>query len=103
VDIQRAYRARLAAAGKIVTIVDRDVLADQTMFAGLREKLHDALLKLERQDQEVARLEARNHHLENELKRVERHNLNVLKELIELRKAAGPAVRTRLRAKSRAK
>jgi hypothetical protein len=38
-------------------------------------------------------LKARNHWLENELQRVERHNLNILKELIELRKAAATLYR----------
>jgi hypothetical protein len=99
-EIQRAYRARLAAAGKVVTIVDRDVLADQTMFESLRERLQAALSKLELQDQQMARLTARNTHIENELKRVEQHNLNLLKDNIVLKQAAAPTVRARRRAKT---
>jgi hypothetical protein len=45
----------------------------------MRERLHDALLKLELRDEEVARLPARNHQVENELKRVEQDNI-VLKQ-----------------------
>jgi hypothetical protein len=99
-EIQRAYRARLAAAGKVLKLVDADAAADLAMVAAMREKLHDALLKLELRDEEVARLAARNHQVENELTRVEQCNLNILKELIELRKAAAPSARARPRAKS---
>jgi hypothetical protein len=76
----------LKAAGR----VDADVLADQTMFEGLRERLYAALSKLELREQDVARqtLTAHNAFLENELKRVERHNLNILEEMIVLKKAA---------------
>lgn len=102
-EVQRAYRARLAAAGKVVAIVDRDVLDDQTMFRDLREKLHAALLKLELREQYVAQLEQRNGQLEAELKRVERHNLNLLKDIIVLKKAAAPPVRARPRAKPQTK
>jgi hypothetical protein len=67
--------------------------------------LHDALLKLELRDEEAARLTARNHQVENELKRVEQHNLNLLKDNIVLKqKATAPATRTQQpRAKSRAR
>jgi hypothetical protein len=103
-EIQRAYRARLKAAGKIVAIVDADVLADQTMFQGIRERLHAALSKLELREQDVARLTARNAYLENELKRVEQHNTNALKEIIVLKQqATAPAARVRPRSKSQAK
>jgi hypothetical protein len=101
-EIQRAYRARLKAAGKIVAIVDADVLADQTMFENLRERLHAALSKVERCEQDVARLEQRNAYLENELKRIERHHTNAMKDIVVLKQqAAVPAARPR--AKSRAK
>jgi hypothetical protein len=101
-EIQRAYRARLAAAGKVLKLVDADAVDDLAMVGRLRERLHNALLKLELQEQEVARLTARNHWLENEMKRVEQHNLNILKDLIVLRKeqAAAPSARARPRAKS---
>ncbi len=51
----------------------------------MREKLHNALLKLGRREQDVARLEARNAYLEGELKLQERHHTNTLKEVIVLR------------------
>jgi hypothetical protein len=63
------------------------------MFEGLRERLRATLLKLDLRDEEVARLTARNAYLEGELKRVEQHNLNILKELIVLKRAAVPAKR----------
>jgi hypothetical protein len=100
-EIQRAYRARLKAAGKVVTIVDAEAAADLAMLDRMRERLHDALSKLEMREQDVARLTERNTYLENEMKRVEQHNLNILKEVIVLRQAAGPSVRPR--SKSRTK
>jgi hypothetical protein len=51
----------------------------------MRTNLHDALVKLEVRDQDVARLEARTAHLERELKLQERHITNALKEVITLR------------------
>jgi hypothetical protein len=100
-EVQRAYRARLAAAGKVFKLIDAAAIADLAMVDRIRERLNGALLQLELRDQDVARLESRNVYLERELKRVERHNLNILKELIELKKAAAPSVRAR--ARSRAK
>jgi hypothetical protein len=104
-ELQRAYRARLAAAGKVLKLVNADAVVDLAMVGRLRERLHNALLKLELQEQEVTRLTARNHWLENEIRRVEQHNTNVLKEVIVLRKeqAAAPSARARPRAKSHAK
>jgi hypothetical protein len=107
VEIQRAYRARLKAAGKVLKLVDAGAIADfnpdtevicsKELLATLRDDLHDALIKLELRDQDAARFEARNHWLENELKRVEQYNTNVLKEVILLRKeqVAAPFARTR--------
>jgi hypothetical protein len=89
-DIQRAYRARLAEAGRVVRLVDAypagafDREARQA-FEDIREKPNNALSELERREQDVGRLEARNAYLESELKRVEQHNTNVLKEVITLR------------------
>jgi hypothetical protein len=51
----------------------------------MRDDLRSALLKLERRDQDVARLETRNAYLEGELKLQERHITNTLKEVITLR------------------
>jgi hypothetical protein len=105
--VQRAYRARLAAAGKVVRIVDTlavdaaaprvalapvpdfdpatQMISDRAMFTDMRDKLHNALLKLELREQDVQRLAQRNAYLEGELKLQEQHHTNSLKELITLR------------------
>jgi hypothetical protein len=76
-EVQRAYRERLKAS--------RISPAD---LADLHERFRVTLLKLELREQEVARLTARNAYLENELRRVEQHNTNILKEVITLKQAA---------------
>lgn len=108
VEIQRAYRARLAAAGKVVKIVDtttvspapvnpalaampnfdpaRDGIYDRAEVEAMRERLHNALLKLEIRDGEVARLETRNAYLEGELRLLGQHHTNALKANIVLKK-----------------
>src|ERR1700731_3180438 len=70
VEIQRAYRARLAAAGKAVRLVDivlgsaapaspalasipgfdpaTQLVCDRQAFEGMRKKLHNTLLEVER-------------------------------------------------------
>jgi hypothetical protein len=117
VEVQRAYRARLAAAGKVVRIVDaaavdpvppRATLAsvpdfdpatqpicDRVTFVDMRDQLHNALLKLELREQDVQRLEQRNAYLEGELKLQAQHHTNSLKDLITLRQqlAETPAKR----------
>jgi hypothetical protein len=92
-EIQRAYRARLAAAGKILKLVDAEAIADLAMLDRMREQLHDALSKLERRDQEVVRLEQRVVHLEAELKREERLHGNALKEIVTLKQMAAQSAR----------
>jgi hypothetical protein len=90
VEVQRAYHARLAAAGKIVRVVDAipasPALASipGTEFEAMRERLHNALLRLELREQDVARLEQRNAYLEGELKLQGQHHTNALKEVITL-------------------
>jgi hypothetical protein len=108
VEIQRAYRARLVAAGKVVRIVDavtlspaqsnpalaamsdfdpaRDGVYDREMVAGLRDQLHNALLKAERLEGDIARLTARNVDLEGELILQHQHHTNSLKANIVLKK-----------------
>lgn len=105
--MQRAYRARLKAAGKVVKVVDAvpgnpasasvarplvpdfdpatQMICDRALFEGVRERLHTALLKIERQGQEVERLETRNAYLEAELRREEQRHTNTLKEIITLK------------------
>jgi hypothetical protein len=97
----------LAAAGKVVRIVDaavpgpatagdalgptpdfdptRDGIYERAMFEKMRDDLRHVLLKLELAQEDVARLEQRNAYLEGELKLLERHHTNSLKELITLR------------------
>jgi hypothetical protein len=101
-EIQRAYRARLAAEGKIVRLVDaasaspalasipgfdpaRQLNCDRKTNKGMRNNLHNALVKLNVREQDVARLETRNAYLESELKLQDRHITNTLKEVITLR------------------
>jgi hypothetical protein len=107
VEIQRAYRARLAAAGKVVKIVNaatvspapvnpasaampdfdpaRDGVYEREMVETMRDDLYNALLKLEIRDGEVARLETRNAYLEGELRLQAQHHTNALKANIVLK------------------
>jgi hypothetical protein len=81
-EIQRAYRARLAAAGK----VGRDAaLVVSGGVKDMRERLRNALVRLELRDEAIKRLEQRNAYLEGELKLQEQHHTNTLKEVITLR------------------
>ena len=100
-EVQRAYRARLAAAGKLVRIVDaaavssapagatqslrpdfdpaKDGVFERQMVARIRDQLHNALSKLELREEEVTRLRDRNAYLESELKFQEQHLANAMK------------------------
>jgi hypothetical protein len=60
-------------------------VCDREMSEDMREKLRNALLKLELREQEVARLITSNAYLEGELKLQEQHHSNTLKEVITLR------------------
>jgi hypothetical protein len=51
----------------------------------MRDKLHNALLKLELMEQDMARLEQRNAYLERELKLQGQHHTNALKEVVMLK------------------
>jgi hypothetical protein len=107
VEVQRAYRARLKAAGKVVKVVDAvpanpasasgalpsipdfdpttQMICDRELFEGFRDGLHNALLKIERREQDVERLTKRNAYLEAELKREEQHHTIALKEIVTLK------------------
>jgi hypothetical protein len=104
VEVQRAYRARLKAAGKVVKVVDANpasasvalpsipdfdpttqMICDRELFEGFRDGLHNALLKVERREQDVERLTKRNAYLEAELKREEQHHTIALKEIVTLK------------------
>jgi len=94
--VQRAYRARLAAAGKVVRVVDanavpvpgfdpaKDGIFEREMIARLREQLRNALSKAELREEEATRLRERNAYLESELKTQERHLTNALKDKVTL-------------------
>jgi len=101
VEVQRAYRARLKAAGKAVRVVDatappgagpipdfdpsKDGVFEREMVASMRDQLRSALSKLELREEDVARLRERNAYLEAELKNQERHQTNALKDNIALK------------------
>ncbi len=53
----------------------------------------------ELREQDVARLTARNADLETELRRVEQHNLNLMKDNIALKQVTPPAAQAKSRAK----
>ena len=80
-EIQRDYRARLAARAAEIAATRPDLKT----FEEMRDKLHNALLKLEIRDQDVARLEQRNAYLERELKLQGQHYTNALKEVVVLK------------------
>jgi hypothetical protein len=99
--IQRDYRERRKAAGKVLRVIDTWKTMTPAEIAELRERLDSALLKLKLREQDVTRLDQRNGYLEAELRRVEQHNQHLLKELILLRQtaAAAPAPGRKPRAK----
>jgi hypothetical protein len=101
-EIQQAYRARLAAAGKVFRLVDaasarpalasipgfdpaRQLICDRTTYKDMRDNLHNALVKLDVRERDVARLETRNAYLASGLKLQGRHFTNTLKEVVTLR------------------
>ena len=63
-----------------------DGRADLGTFVEMRDKLHNALLKLELRDQDVARLEQRNAYLEGELKLQAQHHTNALRDIVLLKR-----------------
>jgi chromosome segregation ATPase len=85
-EVQRAYRERRKAAGKVVVTIDTWTTPTPAEIAELHERLRNALLQLELRQQDVARLEQRAASAETELRRVEQHNLNLLKDVIVLKK-----------------
>src|SRR3984885_353277 len=85
-EVQRAYRERRKAAGKVLPVIDTWTTMTPAEIAEMRERLGNALLELELRQQNVARLEARNAYLESELKRVEQHHTIALKDNIVLKK-----------------
>ena len=108
VEVQRAYRARLAAAGKVVRIVDtratvdarlaaqsipdfdpaKDGVFERQMVESMRDQLRTALVRLELREEEVRDLRERNAHLELELQLQAQHLTNALKDNILLKQQA---------------
>jgi hypothetical protein len=85
-EVQRAYRERRKAAGKVVVTIDTRTTPTPAEIAELHERLRNALLQLELRQQDVTRLEQRAASAETELRRVEQHNLNLVKDVIVLKK-----------------
>jgi hypothetical protein len=100
-EIQQAYRARLTA-GKVFRLVDaasaslalasipgfdpaKQLIWDRKTYKDMRDNLHNALVKLDVREQDVARLETRNAYLESESKLQERRITNTLKVVLTLR------------------
>ncbi|WP_143147566.1 hypothetical protein [Rhizobium tibeticum] len=96
-EIQRAYRARLAASGKAVRVVhvgdvpefdpETHFVAERAFFEELRQNYHNAIVKIEILEEDRLRLDKRNAYLESELKRLERIHTNALKEIISLKRS----------------
>lgn len=105
-EVQRAYRARLAAAGKVVRVIDAagttaltnppgatvpgfdpetQGIYDRAMVEDLRDRLGNALSKLQLQEEEMARLSQRNAYLKRELKLQEQQITIGLKEIVTLK------------------
>jgi hypothetical protein len=119
IEVQRAYRARLAAAGKVVRTVDvgatgyvpagaarssipdfdpaKDGIFEREMIASMRDQLRNALSKLEVREDEVSRLRDRNVYLESEVKLQERHLTNALKDNVVLKQQLARTAGRRLK------
>src|ERR1700733_4756352 len=82
---RRTARQRIPMV-RIVDANPADAL-DRAAFGDMRDKLHNALLKLELREQDLARLEARNAYLEGELRLQGQHHTNTLKEIVTLKQA----------------
>jgi hypothetical protein len=59
-EVQRAYRERRKAAGKVIVTIDTWTTMTPAEIAEMRERLGNALRDLELRQQDVQRLEARN-------------------------------------------
>jgi hypothetical protein len=107
-EIQRAYRARLAAAGKLVRIVDasaidsaapgvavasfpdfdpaRDGIYDRAIVEKMRDDLHHALIDIRILDEDRTRWQNDCARAEAELRIERQHHTNTIKEKIVLQK-----------------
>jgi hypothetical protein len=96
-EVQRAYRERRKAAGKVLRVIDTWTTMTPAEIAEMRGRLGNALRELELRQEDVSRLEARNAYLESELIRVERHHTNALKDNIVLKKQLAERPKRRAR------
>ena len=96
-EVQRAYRERRKAAGKVLRVIDTWTTMTPAEIAEMRERLGNALRELELRQEDVSRLEARNAYLESELIRVERHHTNALKDNIVRKKQLAERPKRRAR------
>ena len=99
VEVQRAYRARLKAAGKVVQVVDagaaqapisdfdpaKDGVFEREMVASMRDRLSSALSKLALREEQVTQLQKRTAYLEAELKTQGQHLKIALKDNVVLK------------------
>jgi hypothetical protein len=71
------------------------MICERSMVEEMRDRLYNALLKLELREQDVERLAARNAYLEGELKLQMQHHTNALKDVVMLKQqlAEKPAKR----------
>jgi hypothetical protein len=60
-------------------------VCDRETFEGMRDRLHNALLKIKLLTDTMQRFEQRNGYLEGELKIQEQHHTSTLKEVIVLK------------------
>jgi hypothetical protein len=107
-EIQRAYRARLAAAGKVVRAADaaaigsaapsmalasvpdfdptRDGIYDRAMFEKMRDDLHNALIDIQILKEDRTRWQNDCARAEAELRLERQHHTNTIKDKIVLQK-----------------
>ena len=107
VEIQRAYRARLAAAGKVVRIVDAATVSpapahpalasmpefdpithfvcERAVYEQLRYDYNNALLQIERLTEDLKQIQLRNGYLERDLRLAGQHHTIALKDNIVLK------------------
>jgi hypothetical protein len=106
-EVQRAYRARLAASGKVVRVVDAaaspappaipafdpatQIVCDREQFERMDERLGNGLSRIRLLTDSLQRLEQRNAFLETELKREEQNHTNKIKEVIVLKQQLAQA------------
>jgi hypothetical protein len=103
-EVQRAYRARLAAAGKVVRIVDAalldqanhasstipdydlatDGIYDRAMFEKMRDDLYNALVRIENLETDRTRWQTDCARAEAELRVERQHHTNTIKDKIVL-------------------